>query len=121
MLHKHNLSLHRFSNLRNHPNLSPGNNNSSNSNRAGLANNRSKGGLNNLLNNKAGHARKHRWFNRPSAQAFTAVVAALDSIPTGDSVRCAVSRTWGTDDWSVRHKGPLFEEDGLVKPDTGRS
>ena len=121
MLHKHNPSPHRFSNLHNHPNLSLGNNNSSHSNRPGLANSRSKGGLNNLLNNRAGHARKHRWFNRPSAQAFTAVVVALDSTPTGDSARCVVSRTWGTEGWSVRHKRPLFKEDGLVKPDTGRS
>ena len=46
VLHKHNPSPHRFSNLHNHPNLSLGNNNSSHSNRPGLRNSRSsKGGL----------------------------------------------------------------------------
>ena len=120
VLRKHNLSRHRFNNLRNNPNLSRGNN-SNHSNRVGLPSSRSKAGLNNPLNNRAGHARKHRWFNRPSAQAFTAVAVALDWTRTGDSVRCAVSRTWGIDGWSVRHERPLFEEDGLVKPDTGCS
>ncbi len=121
VLRKHHLSRHRFSNLRNRLNPNPGNssNHSSNhSSRAGPPNSRSKDGLNNPLSNRVGHAHKHRWFNPPSVQVSTAVVAVLDLIPTGAFARCAVNKTWGIDGWSVRHKRSLFEEDGLVKPDT---